>query len=152
MDKTTQTVQEIRLQYTPDEKRITSPSITDTATAYRILKEHFDQDYISIREEFMVLYLDNANRVLGVFKGFKGGITATVVDVRLIMAVALKGLCSGMIIAHNHPSGTLSPSTADKTTTNQISKAAELFNIKLLDHIILSPFDSYYSFADEGIL
>ncbi|AKQ46427.1 DNA repair protein [Rufibacter radiotolerans] len=152
MRKKTSTVQEIRLRYAADPKRATAPKITSSQDSYVVFKEHFDPDYINIREEFQVLYLNAANQVLGVYRGFSGGITASVVDVRLIMAVALKGLCSGMVIAHNHPSGNLTPSSADKQITQSIKKAGELFNIKLLDHLILTPSESYYSFADEGIL
>ncbi len=151
MNKKTNTVREIRLQY---QSRIKGeePVITSAKEAYQILKNHYHKDYISIREEIIILYLNNANKVLGVYKGFSGGITATVVDIRLILAVALKGLSTGIIISHNHPSGSLTPSEADKKLTNQLKKAGELLNIKVLDHIIVSPQDTFLSFADEGFL
>jgi len=152
MAKNINTVREIRLQYKSKSKGADEPTITSAENAYEILKGNYDPDYLPIREEIVVLYLNNANKVLGVYKGFSGGITAAVVDIRLILAVALKGLSTGIIISHNHPSGALTPSEADKKLTDQLRKAAELFGIKLLDHIIVTPQGSFYSFADEGLL
>ncbi|WP_306551061.1 JAB domain-containing protein [Daejeonella sp.] len=80
----------------------------------------------------------------------KGGITGTIADVRLILSVALKTLASGLILAHNHPSGNLKPSEADKQITSKIRQAAKLLDIELLDHIIISS-EGYYSFTDDGI-
>ena len=152
MGKKMNTVREIRLQYKSKLKGNDEPVITSSNTAYAILKDHYDPDYLAIREELVVLYLNQANKALGVYKGFSGGISATVVDIRLILAVALKGLSTGIIISHNHPSGTRTPSEADKHLTEQLKKAAELFSIKLLDHLILTPQDTFYSFADEGLI
>jgi DNA repair protein RadC len=82
-----------------------------------------------------------------------GGLTGTIADIRLILSVALKTAATGIMLAHNHPSGALSPSHADRAITSKINEAAKLMDIKLLDHIILSPEDGeYYSFADEGVL
>jgi DNA repair protein RadC len=81
----------------------------------------------------------------------KGGIIGTIADVRLILSVALKTLATGLILAHNHPSGNLKPSEADKQITIKIRQAAKLLDIELLDHIIISS-EGYCSFMDEGIL
>ncbi len=81
----------------------------------------------------------------------KGGIRGTIADVRLILSVALKTLASGLILANNHPSGSLKPSEADKQITSKIRQAAKLLDIELLDHIIISS-EGYCSFMDEGIL
>jgi DNA repair protein RadC len=80
-----------------------------------------------------------------------GGITGTVVDIRLLLSVALKTAATGIILAHNHPSGNLKPSEADKELTNKIKKASEYMDIKLLDHLIISS-DSYLSFSEQGHL
>jgi DNA repair protein RadC len=106
MKKKINTVREIRLQYKSKLKGQGDYIITSSEEAYTLLKEHYNKDYLAIREELIILYLNNANKVLGVYKGFSGGITAAVVDIRLIMAIALKGLSTGIIISHNHPSGT----------------------------------------------
>ncbi len=88
----------------------------------------------------------------GFYEVSNGGITGTLVDVRILFAVLLKSLTTAVILLHNHPSGTLKPSEADKRLTKKIKKAGELFDIKVLDHLILTPEGDYYSFADNGIL
>ena len=119
--------------------------------AFDILTTLFPEETICLQEQFVVLYLNRANKVIGSYQLSKGGITGTIADVRLILSVALKTLATGLILAHNHPSGNLKPSEADKQITSKIRQAAKLLDIELLDHIILSS-DGYYSFTDEGIL
>lgn len=102
-------------------------------------------------EEFWIVYLNNSNKVLHSSQQSKGSITGTLVDVRLIMKEALEFGAVAMILAHNHPSGTLKPSEADKQITLKIKKAAEGLDIKVLDHLIITQSD-YFSFADENIL
>ena len=98
------------------------------------------------------MLLNNANRVKGIFEVSTGGITGTLVDLRILFAVVLKSLSCSVILSHNHPSGTLKPSEADKRLTEKIKKAGELLDIKILDHLILTPDGDYFSFADEGML
>jgi DNA repair protein RadC len=101
----------------------------------------------------VVLYLNNAQRVIGAYKVSDGGITGTVADLRLILSVALKSVACNFIIGHNHPSGNMKPSEADIALTKKLKDAGKLMDIKLLDHIILSPEDGkYFSMADEGLL
>ena len=100
-------------------------------------------------EQFWVLYLNNANKVLSKQKNSDGGITATIVDVRLILKRALELNATGLILCHNHPSGTLIPSKADTVITDKIKKAAQLMDIQVLDHLIIT-YRSYFSFADQG--
>jgi DNA repair protein RadC len=102
-------------------------------------------------EEFWVLCLNNANRVITVFQLSKGGLTGTLVDVRILLRKALETGAVGLILAHNHPSGNLSPSRADVDITKKVKKASETMDIRVLDHIILSGAE-YYSFADEQLL
>jgi DNA repair protein RadC len=102
-------------------------------------------------EEFWILFLNNSNKVLYKAQLSKGGITGTLVDVRLVMKRALELGAVAIILAHNHPSGTLRPSAADKQITNKIKVASETLDIKVLDHLIITQ-KSYYSFADEKIL
>lgn len=101
-----------------------------------------------MHEEFWVLYLNNANRVQNSFQLSKGGLTGTLVDVRLILKKALELGAVGLILAHNHPSGNLRPSKADLQITRKAKKAAGLMDIRLLDHLIVHG-SEYYSFADE---
>lgn len=102
-------------------------------------------------EEFWILYLNNANTLLQKFQLSKGGITGTLVDIRLIFKKALELSAVGVILVHNHPSGTLSPSRADKTITNKIKKAGDSLDIKILDHVIITE-KACFSFADASIL
>jgi len=111
----------------------------------------FDADTIELFESMKVMLLSNANRVLGIMDVSNGGISQTVVDVRLIMQSALLTKASGIILAHNHPDGAVIPSAMDTAATHRIKNACEVLDIKLLDHIIVTP-ESYYSFADEGRL
>ena len=88
----------------------------------------------------------------GIYEVSKGGITGTLVDLRILFAVVLKSLSTAIILLHNHPSGTLKPSEADRQLTQKIIKAGELLDVKVLDHLIITPNKEYYSFADQGIL
>ena len=102
-------------------------------------------------EEFWILYLNNANKVLHRAQLSKGGLTGTLVDVRIVMKQALELGSVAIILAHNHPSGTLRPSEQDRKITQKLKRGAEALDVKVLDHLIITQND-YYSFADEGIL
>ncbi|MFS4417057.1 RadC family protein [Maribacter sp. 2307ULW6-5] len=102
-------------------------------------------------EEFWILYLNNSNKVMHKAQLSKGGITGTLVDIRLIMKQALQLGAVALILAHNHPSGTLRPSAADKQITEKVAAATKVLDLKVLDHIIVTQQD-YYSFADNSLL
>jgi len=102
-------------------------------------------------EEFWIIYLNNSNKVIQKNQLSKGGITGTLVDVRLVLKTALQLGATGIILAHNHPSGTLKPSDADKQITLKLKKAGESLDIKVLDHLIITE-KAYFSFADDNIL
>jgi len=102
-------------------------------------------------EEFWILLLNNSNKIIQKIQLSKGGLTATLVDVRLLFKQALEHFATAIILVHNHPSGQLKPSDADKNITRKIADAGNVLEIKLLDHIIITEYD-YFSFADDGIL
>ncbi|WP_424495114.1 RadC family protein [Salinimicrobium sp. GXAS 041] len=102
-------------------------------------------------EEFWIIYLNNSNKVIDQLQLSKGGITGTLVDVRLALKKALELGATSIILSHNHPSGNLNPSSADKQLTQKLKTAGESLDIKILDHIIVTE-KSYFSFADEGLL
>lgn len=108
-------------------------------------------DRLEYVEEFMVICLNRANKVLGWARVSSGGISGTVADPKVIFQVALKANASSIILAHNHPSGNLQPSEADIRLTSKNKEAGLLLDLPVLDHIILTP-ESYYSFADEGLI
>jgi DNA repair protein RadC len=125
--------------------------ITTVNKAFEVLLSLWDLDTIELQEEFKVLLLNRANEVLGIYPLSKGGITGTVVDSRLIFAVALKCNATGILLCHNHPSGNLKPSDNDITLTRSIKKCADFFDITLIDHIIVTK-NGFYSFSNEGKL
>ncbi|MCH7783864.1 MAG: DNA repair protein RadC [Bacteroidetes bacterium] len=102
-------------------------------------------------EEFWIVYLNNSNKVLQKTQLSKGGITGTLVDIRIVLKNALQLGAVGIILVHNHPSGTLQPSLADKQLTQKIKTAGESLDIKVLDHIIITE-KAYFSFADDNLL
>jgi DNA repair protein RadC len=102
-------------------------------------------------EEFWIVYLNNSNKVIQKNQLSKGGITGTLVDVRLALKNALEVGATGIILAHNHPSGTLKPSEADKQLTKKLKTAGDSLDIKVLDHLIITE-KAYFSFADENLL
>lgn len=101
-------------------------------------------------EEFWIIYLNNSNKIISKSQLSKGGITGTLVDVRIVFKTALEMGATALILCHNHPSGTLVPSDADKQITRKLKLAGESLEIKVLDHLIVTE-ASYFSFADEGI-
>lgn len=126
-------------------KRDVIKSSSDIAEFLRAKMAH------KTKEIFAVLYLNRANRVIALETISEGGITGTVVDIRIILKKAVLHEAVSMVLCHNHPSGNLQPSRADELITQKIKDAAAFFDILLLDHIIVS-IDGHYSFADEGRL
>jgi DNA repair protein RadC len=142
-------VAEIKLSYSTN--NTSKIKVNSVLKAYQLLLSSWDISIIELQEEFKILLLNRANEVLGIYPLSKGGISGTVVDVRLIFAVALKCNASGLILSHNHPSGKLVPSDADVTLTRKIKKCADLLDVNLIDHIIVTR-AGYYSFTNEGKL
>lgn len=102
-------------------------------------------------EEFWVLLLNRSNEVIHQYMVSKGGISSTVIDVRMILKTALERYATSMILCHNHPSGNLTPSDADLQITRKIKDAGRIMEVQVLDHLIITQ-KNYYSFADNGIL
>ncbi len=141
-------ISEVELIYRYKVKPSLRPTITSTAEAFDILVKNWDENRIEYIEQFKIILLNNSNRVLGLFEVSSGGTSGTVADPKLIFAAALKANASGIILAHNHPSGGVSPSQADISITKKIVEAGKLLDIRVLDHLIVTP-EAYYSFADE---
>ncbi len=149
MEKLTE-VAEITISYKPVNGE--KPIVKSSQAAYKELLPFFPSDLIGIQEIFLAMYLNNAGYVIGVFRVSTGGLTGTVADPRLILGTALKIAATGIILAHNHPSGNLKPSKADELLTNKIKQGAQFMDIQVADHLILSSIEGYYSFADEGMI
>ena len=142
---------EIQLTYKSDVKPSLRPKISGSKDAYNILAENWDNSKIEFVEQFKVMLLNRANKVLGIFEVSSGGSTGTVADPKLIFAAAIKANACGIILAHNHPSGNLQPSQADNELTRRMKEGGKLLEIQVLDHVIVT-IDGYFSFADEGLI
>ena len=130
------------------EKGIVSKSKESLAVLYPL----FNSETIGFIEEFYMLLLNRANAVLGWVKLSSGGTVGTIIDKKIIAIIALQMNASGIILCHNHPSGNMKPSEIDIKITEAVNQACQLFEIKVLDHVIISPDGTYYSFADEGVM
>lgn len=144
-------VAEVELVYRTKVKPSQRPKITTSVDAYEILQKIWNRDKIELVEEFKVLLLNRSNKVLGVLDASSGGITGTVADPRIILTAAIKANAVGIVLSHNHPSGSVKPSRADEELTVKIREAARYLDLTVLDHIIITS-EGYYSFADEGLL
>ncbi|WP_343522365.1 JAB domain-containing protein [Pedobacter sp.] len=144
-------VAEVQVSYKPDYNISERPRISSSEQTYQLLKNQWDLGRIAFLEEFKVLLLNRSNRLLGIVDISMGGISGTYVDPKVVYAVALKGNASSLILTHNHPSGSLKPSEADIKLTKRLVECGKLLEITVFDHIIISK-DSFYSFADDGII
>lgn len=143
---------ELKLSYHRTENKPSSKKVGSSRDSFDLLEQVFDRNLLEAREEFVILYLNRRNSVIGYYKAFQGGVSSVVADTKLILSMGLKSLASGMIIAHNHPSGKLLPSEQDIRLTQRLKSASSLMDIELLDHLIINADHEYYSFADEGKL
>lgn len=145
-------VNEIQISYREKLRTLESKPIKSSEDVAQVLFKNWDFQTIGLHESFKVLLLNNSNKIKGIYQLSSGGITGTIVDLRILFALALKTLSVAIILAHNHPSSKLQPSESDKQLTDKIVKAAKLLDIKVLDHVILTPDKKYFSFADNGLL
>jgi len=130
------------------EEALEKEKITSSSSVFELMQPVIGELQ---HEEFWIIYVNNSNKVIQKNQLSKGGITGTLVDVRLVLKNALEVGATGLILAHNHPSGTLKPSEADKQITQKLKGAAQSLDIKVLDHLIITE-KAYFSFADETIL
>ncbi|WP_372918065.1 DNA repair protein RadC [Salegentibacter sp.] len=130
------------------EEALERKKITSSASVFELMQPVIGE---LPHEEFWIIYLNNSNKVIEQLQLSKGGITGTLVDVRLTLKKALELAATSLILVHNHPSGTLLASEPDKQLTQKLKTAAQSLDIKVLDHVIVTE-NSYFSFADEGVL
>lgn len=144
-------VAEIGLYYLPQSNPCERPQIGASDTAYEIFLKSWDPLTIMLHEQFKVMYLNQANRVLAIYEMSSGGPTRTTVDPRPIFTAALLANASRLILAHNHPSGSVKPSQADIRTTKRLAEGAGLLELMVLDHLIITP-TAFLSLKDEGLM
>lgn len=129
------------------EEGVVLTKVTSSKVVYEVMQPIIGE---LPHEEFWIVYLNNSNKILSKSQLSKGGITGTLVDVRIVFKYALEIGATGLILCHNHPSGTLVPSDADKQITKKLKLAGDTLEIKVLDHLIITE-TNYFSFVDEGI-
>lgn len=142
-------VSEVTIAYRPKFKASLRPQVTKAEHAYQIFINQWDEDTIKLLEEFKVMLLNRHKKVLGVASISVGGIEQTVVDPKVVFAIALKAKASQIILAHNHPS--VNASSNDTQITRKLKQAGQLLDIKVCDHLIITK-DGFYSYADEGLI
>ncbi len=143
-------VAEIQLSYKSKVKASLRQKVSSSRDCYEILKKYWDDNKIEFVEQFKVLLLNRAHKVIGLYEVSIGTTTHTVADPRLIFVTAKANAC-GAILSHNHSSGNLNPSQADIDLTKKMKEAGRFLEVSVLDLVIITS-ESYYSFADEGLL
>ncbi len=144
-------VREIQVSYSHLVKPSQLPKISHSEDAYQILMNHWNKETLEYIEEFKIILLNRANKVLGLSLISKGGVSGTFVDPKVVFSAALIANASAIILAHNHPSGNLKPSESDIKLTQKLKEGSNILDIIILDHMIVTS-EGYYSFADEGAL
>ena len=145
-------LQEIMISYKPKDGLDNVTAVNTSLDAYKHIIKFYDENTITCQEQMVVMYLNRANKPIGVIPLFRGGLTGTVVDIKLIISIALKSLTSSIVVSHNHPSGNRVPSREDSLLTSRLKEACKLLDLTLLDHLIITPDGNYLSYADEGML
>jgi len=126
----------------------TMQSITSAEDADKILRSFINENQLDVQERFWVLTLTSAHRLIGITEVTVGSALGVIIDIKTILAIALKSCATNLVVAHNHPSGNLTPSKRDITYTKKLKRACNLLDIKLLDHLIISS-ESFLSLAYE---
>jgi DNA repair protein RadC len=144
-------VSELEIVYKSKIRPSERPQIKASEDAYKLFLGSWHLGKIELLEQFKVMALNQANRVLGICEISSGAISATLVDPKLVFGMLLKAGATSAIICHSHPSGNIKPSNSDVEMTRKICEGGKLLDIKILDHLILTV-NNYYSFADSGAL
>lgn len=142
-------VAEIKVSYSTNQ--VDKIKLTNCKEVFEFILSRWNLDIIEFQEECKIILVNRANFVLGIYELSKGGISGTIVDIRIILSIALKCNASGIILVHNHPSGNLKSSEADRKITSKLKDACDLLEISLIDHFIISRTD-FFSFAQDGFL
>lgn len=142
---------EIEITYKTNRPYNERHKVSSAKDAFELFLDNWNENKIELLEQSKILLLNRANQVLGISHLSTGGTSGTVVDTKQVFAVALKANASGIILAHNHPSGSLYPSDADDKITQKLYKAGKILDIEVLDHLIITK-ENYYSFAETGRL
>ncbi len=143
------TIPKVEVSFRPNRNLSERVYLKSSDEVYKVAIDTWNLDTIELFEEFMAVYLDRRNGIIGIREISRGGTAGTVVDIKIVISIAIACNASGLILLHNHPSGMTSPSHQDISLTDKIKAAAQLFDINLLDHLIITR-ETYYSFTDNG--
>lgn len=144
-------ISEIEISYKPAVKPSELMSVRSSQEVFAAFKLTWDESKIEFVEQFKVMLLNRANRILGICTLSTGTVVSSFCDPKLAFAIAIKANATGIIICHNHPSGCLLPSSSDQEITKRMVEVGKYMDLRVLDHLIISS-EGYYSFADEGVL
>ena len=144
-------VSEIELIYRSKVKASERPKVSTATDAYKLFLQHWDKNKIGFIEQFKTMFLNRSNRVLGIYEVSTGGIAGTFVDPKLVFTAALKSNASAIVLCHNHPSGKVTPSYADKQLTEKLVAGGCFLDLQVAEHLIISE-EGFFSFAEEGLL
>ncbi len=142
---------EVELVYRTKVRAADRPVVRCPSEAYSVLMEHWDHGKISLVEQFNLLMLNHAKACIGISLVSTGGTSSCIVDPKIVFATALKAGASCMVLAHNHPSGTMRPSDADLQLTRRLAEGGRLLDIAVVDHLIVTP-EGFCSFAERGLM
>ena len=146
------TVAEIEVRYYPTIEKSERKKVFTSLDCFNSLMEVWDKGKLSMVESFYIILLNRANKVIGIECVSVGGVTGTVADAKKIFHTAITCLATGIILAHNHPSGNTQPSQADRDLTKSLVEGGKYLDIKIVDHLIVTGESTYLSFADEGYM
>lgn len=150
--KTPNTIKQYKITTADNsETNIDKVRISGSSDAYKVIRQFWHED-IEIYESFFILLLNKSNTTIGWAKISQGGVAGTIADPKIILKYVVDSLASGVILAHNHPSGSLIASDQDLSVTSKIKNALKYVDSNLVDHLILTPDDKYLSIAEEGLL
>ena len=144
-------VAEIQLSYNPKVKAVDRPKISGVDDMYKILLDNWDLELIQLQEQFKIVLLNRANRIIGICEISKGGFSETSVDAKVVFSIALKGCASAIILVHNHPSGSLKVSKSDMLLTRKLIEGGKLLDIVVHDHFIITA-EGFLSMAREELI
>jgi len=142
-------VAEVTLSFRPEIKPSKRPLVKCAKDVYEVLNKFWNADQLELRETFFMILLNNHGRVMGIVELSHGGFTGVVVDTKMVFGVALKACACSIVVAHNHPSGNLKPSTQDIKVTQRLKAAGEILELPMQDHLIVSA-EGYLSLEEEG--
>jgi DNA repair protein RadC len=126
-------------------------AITKYEDVYQMIKGVWDYNLINLQEQFMAFYLNSANRLIGYRLINTGSMTQCSIDIKLVVSLALHSMATAVILAHDHPSGSLKPSQQDEIVTTRIKSALQLIDVRLLDHFIITE-EAYLCFQEQGLI